>query len=100
MRNYGKRLDGEKLSSMLSLLATVVTLLGLVVLTACSGSPNAPTLRSIQVSPPTASVTAGGTQQFTAMGTYSDNHTATLTNATWSSSATSIATIDASGLAT
>jgi LEA14-like dessication related protein len=36
--------------------------------------------QSIQVSPASASITAGQTQQFAGMGTYSDNSTADLTN--------------------
>ncbi len=57
------------------------------------------TLTSLSVSPSNPSVTQGATQQFTATGTYSDGHSATLTTASWSSSATNIATINGSGLA-
>jgi len=57
----------------------------------------AATLVSIAVSPATASIPKGTTQQFTAVGTYSDGTTQTLTP-TWS--ATTGATIASSGLAT
>ncbi len=59
-----------------------------------------PSLTSITVTPPSPTITAGTTQQFTAMGTYSDGSAFTLTSVAWSSSKTSIATINASGLAT
>lgn len=59
------------------------------------------TLVSIAVTPTSASIFVGGTQQFTAMGTFSDDSTADLTStATWASSNTSVATIAAGGLAT
>lgn|GEM_PF-476838 len=59
------------------------------------------TLDSIAVAPSTASITIGGTQQFTATGTYSDGSTADLsTEVAWASSNTSVATIDGAGMAT
>jgi uncharacterized protein YjdB len=58
-------------------------------------------LQSITVTPASPSVAAGLTQQFTATGNYSDNTHQDLTSTvTWSSSNTSYATIDATGLAT
>src|ERR1700686_2458076 len=52
------------------------------------------TLVSIAITPANPSVTIGGTQQFTATGTYSDNSTQILTStATWTSSATKFATV-------
>lgn len=62
-------------------------------------------LVSIAVTPANPSVVAGQTQQFTATGTYTDSSTANLTTAvTWSSSATSFATVSnaagSNGLAT
>ena len=51
-------------------------------------------LVAVTVSPPAANVPAGDTQQFTAMGLYSDGTTADLTDSvTWSSSDTSTATV-------
>ena len=59
------------------------------------------TLVSIAVTPANPSVPKGGTQQFTATGTFSDGTTQNLTStATWSSSAVTVATINAAGLAT
>jgi uncharacterized protein YjdB len=57
-------------------------------------------LVSIAVTPANPLVVAGNTQQFTAMGTYSDGSTQNLTStAVWTSSNTTVATINA-GLAT
>ena len=58
-------------------------------------------LVSIAISPSTATVAAGQNQQFTATGLYASGVTENLTNSvTWSSSATSVAGISATGLAT
>ena len=83
---------------------------GSTVISALSGSTTgsstlsvtAAVLDSIQVSPQNAKVILPATQQFTATGVYSDNHTQDLTStATWSSSDPNVATIDSStGLAT
>jgi hypothetical protein len=59
-----------------------------------------PNLLSISVSPQNPTVSASGTQQFTATGTYSDGSTQTLNGATWSSGTATVATISSSGLAT
>jgi len=60
-----------------------------------------PTLDSISITPSSASISEGSTQQFTATGTYSDNTTEDLTaKAAWSSSDPNVATIDNVGLAT
>ncbi len=79
-------------------------LLGCIVLTGCgrsakSGDNNNPTLVSIKVTASTNSVTAGSTLQLSAVGTYSDSSTETLTSmATWKSSDNTMATVSASGL--
>ena len=58
-------------------------------------------LSSIQITAPNSSIVSGATDQFTATGTYSDNSTANLTaQATWNSATSSVATINANGLAT
>jgi subtilisin family serine protease len=58
-------------------------------------------LESIAVTPESASIPKGLTQQYTAMGTYSDDSTADITSSvTWESSDTAVATIDSAGLAT
>lgn len=80
-----------------------------LVLSACSGGGSASTttatppvsLKSIVVTPGNAAVAAGLAQQFKATGTYSDGTTSNITGSvTWTSATTSVATIDASGLAT
>ena len=61
---------------------------------------SAATLTSIAVTPANPTVAKNATQQFTAMGTFSDGSTQNLTNsATWSSATTSVATISSTGLA-
>jgi trimeric autotransporter adhesin len=60
-----------------------------------------PTLSSITVTPFNSSVSSGGSQQFTATLNYSDGSKKYATNSlTWSSSASSVATVSNSGLAT
>ncbi len=60
-----------------------------------------PKLVSIAVTPSSATITAGATQQFTATGTYSDGSTGNITaTVTWASANTSVATIASGGLAT
>jgi hypothetical protein len=58
-------------------------------------------LDAIAVTPLNPSIDAGRTQQFSANGTYSDNSTGIITtSANWSSSNTTVAMINAAGLAT
>ena len=60
-------------------------------------------LRTITLSPldPILRLSGGNTQQFTAIGTYSDASSADLTNSvTWASSNTNVASISSTGLAT
>lgn len=58
------------------------------------------TLTSIAVTPANGSVARGGTQQMTAIGTYSNGTPQNLSSlVTWSSSNTTVATISAAGLA-
>ncbi len=57
-----------------------------------------PTLTSISVAPPTASVAANNTQQFTATGHFSDGSAGPVT-VNWASSNMAVATINAAGLA-
>jgi murein DD-endopeptidase MepM/ murein hydrolase activator NlpD len=69
----------------------------------CSAGPSAmqpKTLTSIAVTSASASIAKGRTEPFTATGTYSDGSTQSLTSqATWSSSNPSVATISTAGLA-
>lgn len=61
----------------------------------------AASLQSITVTPANASVSAGNTQPFDAVGTYSDGSTQDVTStASWSSTDTTVAAVDASGNAT
>jgi serine protease len=63
------------------------------------GTP--PTLTAIAVTPAGATIQVGGTQQYTATGTYSDSSTKNISaTATWNSSAPAVATISSPGLAT
>lgn len=58
-------------------------------------------LTSIQITPTTASISSGQTQQFQAMGRLQNGQQENITNAvTWNSSDVTVATIDATGLAT
>ncbi|MEK7353891.1 MAG: Ig-like domain-containing protein, partial [Chloroflexota bacterium] len=69
--------------------------------TATGANVTVPVLVSIAVTPTSPSIAAGLTQQFTAIGTYSDLTTANLTaSANWTSSNTTVAVINSAGLAT
>ncbi|MGB0895458.1 MAG: beta strand repeat-containing protein [Parashewanella sp.] len=58
-------------------------------------------LTAIQITPATRSLAKGNTQSYTAIGTYTDNSTRTITNmVNWSSSNTANATVTSAGLAT
>ncbi len=60
-----------------------------------------PTISSIAVTPATPTISTGITQPFTATGTYSNSSTQNLTSqVAWTSSSTSVATINSTGLAT
>lgn len=91
-------LSQAKWSSKKLLLVAVLATLG--ALAGC-GDATFPYLTSIQVQPANPSVAAGNTQQFTATGTFSNGSTRDVSSlVTWSSSATPVATIAQSGLAT
>jgi hypothetical protein len=76
------------------------TLGGITGSTTLTVTASPPVLVSIAATPANSSITIGGTQQFTATGTYSDGSQQNLSTATWSSSAPGVATISAGGLAT
>ncbi|HEX9171534.1 MAG TPA: ice-binding family protein [Telluria sp.] len=66
-----------------------------------NATATAVTLSSIAVTPANATVAVGGSQQFLAVATYSDNSTAIITTtATWTSSSTATATVLSTGVAT
>ncbi|MBZ5700325.1 MAG: Ig-like domain-containing protein [Acidobacteriia bacterium] len=81
---------------------------GTTTITATSGSISGSTpltvegtLSSLQVTPTSPSLAAGTTQQLTATGTFTDGIAENLTASVgWTSSNTSVATVNASGLAT
>jgi len=84
----------------------VVCMIIAISLYACSSSSTnsgagSTTLTTISVTPASPSILAGTSQQFTALGTYSDNSSQNITSSvTWSSSDTSKASISIAGLAT
>lgn len=74
-----------------------------VALTSCgsSKSSNSSMPSSITITPPSPSIASNMTQQLTATGTYPDGTTKDITSSvTWTSSSTTVATINSSGLAT
>ena len=75
---------------------SAVFLLGFLI--TCAGSL---ALNSVVILPATVSISPGATQQFEALGFFNDgsNHDIT-TQVTWTSSDTTVATIDSTGLAT
>ena len=88
--------EGASFSSKALLLGAILAILG--ALTAC-GDAHLPLLTSIQVSPANSTIDIAQTQQFTAVGTFSDGNTQDLTNlVNWSSSNTNVAAISSSGL--
>jgi hypothetical protein len=94
-------------SVKLAMLGVIV----LFILTACGGGgggggvigagSSTATLQSITVTAANQIIASGATQQFTALGTYSDSTTKNITSTvSWASSNTEIATINNAGLAT
>src|SRR5580698_9772176 len=100
MFGSGRRATNHVVRAVIvTLLVTGAAIGGVQELT--SQSSDALTLLSITVSPTTASIAAGTTQQFTATGHYLGGSTADLTSSvTWTSSLTSAATVSSTGLAT
>ena len=88
---------------MTGIVTITVAFLGLV---GCGGSGGgggggSASLTSIAVTPATPSIAVGASQQFTAIGTYSDNSTQDITSqAAWSSSSLGVAAISGSGFVT
>ncbi len=85
--------------------AWTLAAVSLMLLVSCSGlpktgTPGNATLTSIDVTPASASVAANANQPFTATGHYSNGTTQDVSaSAQWTSSNTSIASIDATGMA-
>jgi chitodextrinase len=94
-------------SASAPLSASAAWIMQLVAFKAAAGavsqsSPPTPILSSIAITPSSASISVGSTQQFSATGTYSDGSTQSLAAAaTWTSTNTSVASIGAgTGIAT
>jgi uncharacterized protein YjdB len=84
----------------LQLLAALATLLLIAVGVACNGFFVDPVLTSITVGP-TATINQGATVQESAIGTYNDGSTKALSSGVqWSSSASTTASVNSSGLVT
>ena len=91
-----------KISARVPIRKAIWALLLLILGVAGCGStytPPPPTLTSLAVTPANMSVSAGTKQQMKATGTFSDGSTSDLTaSVTWTSSDTSLATVDSSRL--
>ncbi len=84
-----------------SLAVTALALVCALSLVSCKGFFVDPTLSSIAFSQPTPSVAVGATFPMQAIGTYSDSGTKDLTTkVTWTSSDTTLFTVNASGVIT
>lgn len=91
---------GRLIGSLIPVVIAVTVIFFVGCSSSSQSSSSPPTLTSITLTPTNASIPAGGTEQFTATGTYSDGSMQNLTNtATWSSSASGVATISAAGVA-
>ena len=81
-------------SRKLRLLATFAALSMLALAAGCRGFFVNPTLTSVAVTPTSASLIEGQTQQLALTGTYNDGSTKDLTgSATWTTSASGVATV-------
>ena len=81
-----------------ALALAAVSLVCIMILAACGDST--PVLRYITITPATANIGVGTTQQFTATGSYSNGSTTPNMSVTWGSSTPAVATIDSTGVAT
>lgn len=80
--------------------ATALALLSLFLMAACGDGIKAAEVESLELTPSAASIAAGTTQQFAGVAILSDGTNENLVmGATWSSSNSSVATVNQSGLA-
>ncbi len=80
-----------------ALALAAISLVCTMILAACGDST--PVLRYITITPATANIGVGTTQQFTATGSYSNGSTTPNMSVTWGSSTPTVATIDSTGVA-
>jgi uncharacterized protein YjdB len=94
--------SGVSLVRRFSYITTAAAVFAALFLASCSGFfPAATEITAITLSPTGAYVLPTGSQQFTATATFGNNTTGDVTSqVTWLSSATNVATINSSGLAT
>ena len=83
----------------LRIIGAIGTLILFAAVVGCNGFFVDPVLTSITVGP-TATINEGGTVQESAVGSYNDGSTKSLSNVQWSSDTESVATISSSGLVT
>lgn len=85
----------------------ILILLLTLIISACGGGSSdkenttalqTATLQSITVTPTSASIAAGLTQQFTATGNYSDGTSHVIPTPTWNSSSVAVASVNSAGL--
>ena len=78
----------------------ILCMVGALLWSSCEGFFVEPQLKSITVTPPSPSLVTGGTQQFTAVGTYEDGGTKVLGTCSWTSSNATILLVNQSGIGT
>jgi trimeric autotransporter adhesin len=83
------------MSKIRSAASVMFCVLLVVIASSCGSSNSGPTLTGIDITPISPAILVNDTQQFKATGHFSDGSTADLTaNASWSSSNTTVATIE------
>lgn len=91
----------SRFARQLRFLTAFAALFVLALAAGCSGFFVNPTLTSLAVTPTSASIIQGKTQQIIATGTYNDDSTKDLTGSvTWSTSDSTVAKVSAGGLVT
>ncbi len=78
----------------------LLLLSAVAVLSACKSNPTGPTVTEVTVTPPSAVITVGGTQQFSAAAKDAGGTAVSGVTVTWASSDTQVATVSDAGLVT
>jgi hypothetical protein len=91
------RISNQRRSAVIVGVALVLAI-SLAVLAGCGAFSVSPTLITINVIPAATSVAIGSTQQLTATGIFDDGTSHTLSNVTWGSTNSTIATVTSKGL--